>query len=131
MVVYLLHATGILVTKIAAETFDTIAERGLCHLLALLRKESSLTALELLKFAAIFIFTVHNSVIRGARIGTQWTLHESFRMVLTYFGTLLSELKEHLDELPEVLSGNKTDSKVNSGDEDDIRNGLLKVLKAF
>ena len=113
MVVYLLHATGILVTKIAVETFDTVVERGLCHLLALLRKDQSpLTALELLKFAGVFIFTVHNSVIRGARIGTQWTLNESFRLVLTYFGTLLRELKENMDELPQVLSGNKENSKV-------------------
>uniref|UniRef100_A0A914C4F3 PIN domain-containing protein n=1 Tax=Acrobeloides nanus TaxID=290746 RepID=A0A914C4F3_9BILA len=120
MVVYFLHASGILVTKIATETFDSISERGLCHLNAILRRESSpLTALELLKFAAIFIFTVHNAVIRGARIGTQWTLHESFRLVITYYGTLLRELKENLEIIPDILNGETTNSKV------------LKVLPAL
>ena len=47
----------------------------------------------------------------GARIGTQWTLHESFRLVITYYGTLLRELKENLEIIPDILNGETTNSK--------------------
>ncbi|KAK0417419.1 hypothetical protein QR680_012997 [Steinernema hermaphroditum] len=114
-VAYTLHAAGLISTKIGMERYESVSERAVCLLRALLdREQCPLTAQQLVQLASIFIYCVHVNAMKSApEDGTCSAQQQvAVQMILTFWGLLMEPVIKNLDSLEGYLRGDPVDPKV-------------------
>uniref|UniRef100_A0A0N5AAP0 PINc domain-containing protein n=1 Tax=Syphacia muris TaxID=451379 RepID=A0A0N5AAP0_9BILA len=118
---YILFTSGLLITKIGMERFDTISARALMQMSALLSLEHSpVTALQLVQLVSVFLFAVHSltpsstsvlmfllCVAKSDGDPETCTAQQQYAVqtVLSVLGVLLKPVEECLPDLDGLLSG--------------------------
>uniref|UniRef100_A0A0M3KBB3 PINc domain-containing protein n=1 Tax=Anisakis simplex TaxID=6269 RepID=A0A0M3KBB3_ANISI len=106
---YLLHTSGLLITKIGMEQFESESERALLQLQALIsRDECPMSAVQVVQICALYIFAVHNCSSISVEMNTCSLLQQrAVQMVLSLFAILLTCLDEFKHDLNLILIGEK------------------------
>ncbi|EGT44640.1 hypothetical protein CAEBREN_01210 [Caenorhabditis brenneri] len=93
---YLSDTFGLLVTKIGMEHFDSVSERAFGLLYASLAKsKTDFTPDQLVKLAALFIYSVHDNFEKASTSSSTFQLQLSVNTLFTYFLTLIEHISKH------------------------------------
>uniref|UniRef100_A0A0R3RGL6 PINc domain-containing protein n=1 Tax=Elaeophora elaphi TaxID=1147741 RepID=A0A0R3RGL6_9BILA len=104
---YLLHTSGLLITKIGMEEYDNISERALFQLSQLIsRDECPLSSLHLIQLCILFLYAVHSLTLKNSEPDTcSLQQQQAVQMVLSLFGVILRPLHDQLPDLSDFLNG--------------------------
>ncbi|KAM3723506.1 Telomerase-binding protein EST1A [Dirofilaria immitis] len=104
---YLLHTSGLLITKIGMEEYDSISERALFQLSQLIsRDECPLSSLHLVQLCILFLYAVHSLTLKNSEPDTcSLQQQQAVQMVLSLFGVILKPVYDELPDLSGILDG--------------------------